>query len=111
LSDIVIFIRTAARTRVAMRGVEMDRIGIPRQPHNQRRRCAALAAGGAAVIFTLGAAAGPATASAHPGAVTNDPGSLSGVATVSATDAWAAGDNDSGGAMILHWNGTSWTQS
>jgi hypothetical protein len=89
----------------------MDRTGIPRRLHNQRGRCAALAAGGAAVIFTLGAAAGSATASAHSGAVTNDPGSLSGVATVSATDAWAAGDNDTGGAMILHWDGTSWAHA
>jgi hypothetical protein len=35
-------------------------------------------------------------------------GILNGVAATSASNAWAVGDNGSGGSLIAHWNGTAW---
>ena len=35
---------------------------------------------------------------------------LSGVAAVSARNAWAVGESAGGKALILHWNGTRWRQ-
>jgi hypothetical protein len=38
---------------------------------------------------------------------------LNAVAATSATDAWAVGNYSSGsasGTLILHWNGSAWTQ-
>jgi hypothetical protein len=89
----------------------MDGNGTPRRLRGRLGRCSTLAAGGAATILTLGAAAGSATASAHPEAVTNFNGSLSSVTAVSATDAWAVGGNAATRNMILHWDGTSWTKA
>jgi hypothetical protein len=37
-------------------------------------------------------------------------GILDGVAATSASNAWATGDNGSGGSLIVHWNGTAWKQ-
>ncbi len=51
-------------------------------------------------------------ASPNPGGSANN-NSLYGVAVVSATNAWAVGDYSNGTTertLILHWNGTSWTQ-
>jgi len=56
------------------------------------------------------AAAAPGRARAEPTAVTG-PGSLSGVAAVSARDAWAVGDKQVGSTLrtlIEHWNGRAW---
>jgi hypothetical protein len=35
---------------------------------------------------------------------------LTGVAVASATNAWAVGSTSSGKSLIVHWNGTAWTQ-
>lgn len=87
----------------------MDGTGLPHRLLRSRLgRCSAAAASGAAMILTLGAAAAPA---AHPDAVTTYNGDLEGVSAVSASDAWAVGGNGAGLSMILHWNGTSWTQA
>jgi hypothetical protein len=87
----------------------MDGTGITRRLLRGRLgRCCVAAAGGAAMILTLGAAAVPA---AHPGAVTDVKGALSGVSAVSATDAWAVGSNGAAQNMILHWDGTSWAKA
>ena len=34
---------------------------------------------------------------------------LRGISAVSRTDIWAVGSSDYGPAVILHWNGTSWS--
>jgi hypothetical protein len=89
----------------------MEGNGIPRRPRGRLGWGSTLAAGGAATILTLGAAAGPATAAAQPAAVTSYAGSLSGVTAVSATDAWAIGGNAAGRNMILHRDGTRWIKA
>ena len=89
----------------------MDGIGIPHRLRHRLGRCAALATGGAAMVLTLGASAAPGALAAHPEAVTNDPGNLYGVAAVSASDAWAVGQNGGAGDLILHWNGRTWTKA
>jgi hypothetical protein len=111
LADIVIFIHAPVRGRVLARGVVMDGIGIPHRLRHRLGRCAAPAAGGTAMVLTLGAAAAPGAPVAHPDAVTNDPGNLYGVAAVSASDAWAVGQNGGAGDLILHWNGKTWTRT
>jgi hypothetical protein len=82
--------------------------------------CAALASAATLTAMTAALATGSPPAQAalshHPGATTPDVTSqnpfLSGVSTVSATDAWAAGHYDNSSAvqvpLILHWNGTAW---
>jgi len=47
------------------------------------------------------------------GPATDQPGTgdqLTGVSAVSASDAWAVGNGDAAGPLILHWNGTAWSQ-
>jgi hypothetical protein len=44
-------------------------------------------------------------ASPNPGSGFND---LYGVTAVSASNAWAVGDNSNGKTLALHWNGTAW---
>src|SRR5260370_34378928 len=79
----------------------------------------------AASLVITGVLAGPGSAGAsgstcqnwtgvpppNPGTVANN---LTGVAVVSACDAWAVGYDTSGNGafrtLILHWNGTSWTR-
>jgi hypothetical protein len=36
---------------------------------------------------------------------------LSGVAVISASDAWAVGSTHAGHGIILHWNGSTWSSS
>lgn len=83
-------------------------IGVPDLLRGRLGRCSAVAVAGAAMVLTLGAAAAPV---ARPAAVTNDPGNLYGVSAVSASDAWAVGQNGGAGDMILHWNGTRWIRA
>jgi hypothetical protein len=63
-------------------------------------------AAGLALTGALTAAAQPAQARAS---VTSIPGYLDGVSAVSASDAWAVG-SDQAGTLIVHWNGTAWSQ-
>jgi hypothetical protein len=72
-----------------------------------RAGAVALAAvAGLALTGALTAAARPAQAHAS---VTSIPGSLDGVSAVSASDVWAVG-SDQAGTLIVHWNGTAWSQ-
>jgi hypothetical protein len=75
----------------------------------------------AVIVAVLSGAAGgipalPAVAgTARPAALTALDGSLSGVAAVSGTNAWAVGATYSSGgtdakALVLHWNGRAWSQ-
>ncbi len=48
---------------------------------------------------------------AAPAAFRTFPGRLYAVKAVSATNVWAVGLASTGGALILHWNGTRWTAS
>jgi hypothetical protein len=68
----------------------------------------ALALAAALALTTPGpaAAAAPTAASAYA----TFPGRLSGVTAISARDAWAVGLSP-GGSLIVHWNGTAWSQS
>jgi len=64
-----------------------------------------------AFLTVPAAAVAPASASACGGAVFK--GGLDAVAATSATDAWAVGNYSSAsasGTLILHWDGTAWTQ-
>jgi hypothetical protein len=45
-----------------------------------------------------------------PNPTDSEEGQLNGVATISATDAWAVGTANPTGAQIAHWNGKSWKQ-
>src|SRR6476646_207451 len=58
--------------------------------------------------LTTGAA--PASASAMSTAFVTG-GMLNGVVAVSTTLAWGVGTTTSGKALIVHWNGRSWSQS
>ena len=40
----------------------------------------------------------------------SDSGALIGISATSASDIWAVGDSSSAGALILHYDGTGWTQ-
>jgi len=55
-------------------------------------------------------AAAPRAGHASPAASFTTGGRLNGVAATSATNAWAVGATTSGKTLILHWNGTRWTQ-
>jgi hypothetical protein len=78
----------------------------------------AVAALGAGVLVTAGgpaAQAAPAAGQASPVlSPAPIPGSLAGVSADSATDAWAVGhyvtSAGAGQALIVHWNGTAWSQ-
>jgi hypothetical protein len=64
-----------------------------------------------ACLTVPAASVAPASASACGG--TPLEGGLSAVDATSATDAWAVGGYSSGsasGTLILHWDGTAWTQ-
>jgi hypothetical protein len=72
---------------------------------------AATAAGLAPATAALAAQPGPATAATRTApAAPAISGGLSGVAAVSARDAWAVGSASSGRSLVLHWNGTGWSQ-
>jgi len=60
---------------------------------------------GAAARVMPASAAGQDPAPAASFAVSGD---LTGVAAVSASNAWAVGDTGSGGTLIAHWDGTAW---
>ena len=84
----------------------MQATGAFRRARISTARMLAVAATGAAVILTLGAAA-PAAAGprAGTGTITKYPYQLNAVSAVSSSDAWAVGNSGS----PLHWNGTSWS--
>ncbi len=74
-----------------------------------------LARGATALVLlaALGAATAPAaSAAARPGVqpASSISGSLGSVAVTSASNAWAVGTAGSNGALIMHWNGSSWSQ-
>jgi hypothetical protein len=58
-----------------------------------------------------GPAATAATGPASRQAYTAFPGRLYSVAAISADDVWAAGLSSPGGSLIVHWNGSAWSQS
>jgi hypothetical protein len=63
------------------------------------------------VVATAGlTAAASMPASAAP-TTTRVSGTLNAVAAVSAADAWAVGSTNSNGPLIMHWNGSAWTQA
>lgn len=70
----------------------------------------ALAAG---LAFTVPgpAATAAVTRPASQQAYTTFPGRLYSVAAVSADDVWAAGLSSPGGSLIVHWDGSAWSQS
>jgi hypothetical protein len=82
-----------------------------------RMRSFAIAASGVSLAVAMSTAApGLAHAATAPhSAVTavtslSIPGNLSGVAATSASNAWAVGYTDNGKTLIVHWNGTKWSQ-
>ncbi|HEY1621090.1 MAG TPA: hypothetical protein VGG25_25925 [Streptosporangiaceae bacterium] len=72
----------------------------------QLRRLAARGAVALALAAAALGAAGPAASAAGPAAVS---GMLTSVAATSASNAWAVGYGG-GGALTMHWTGTSWIQ-
>ena len=75
-------------------------------------RCACRAGAGLVAAFALVAAAMPASPDAPPSIPRAQ---LLAVSALSATDAWAVGDLDTGGpaglhTLAVHWNGTSWAR-
>src|SRR5580704_208718 len=68
-----------------------------------------LVAGVASGVAPLAAAAAR-TGSPGPAASFSTSGELSGVAAISATNAWAVGSTGTGKTLIVHWNGKTWTQ-
>ena len=65
------------------------------------------AAGGVALAATVLGAAQPSLS--RPSA-TSISGALNGISALSTSDAWAVG-YDPAGSLILHWNGTTWSQA
>jgi hypothetical protein len=85
----------------------MNTSGFSRWARSRQVRARGWAAGAIALTVTLTAAAAPAprqTAGSYRGDV-------HGISVVSPTDAWAVGGTDTGKpGLVLHWNGTAWTQ-
>ena len=75
----------------------------------RRMRLAAGLAGGASLVLAQAAAA---LASAPPASAPRYPGVLYGVSALSRSSAWAVGSfrTSTGARLILHWNGTAWTE-
>jgi hypothetical protein len=68
-----------------------------------------LVAGVASGVAPLAAAAAR-TGAPGPAASFSTSGELSGVAAISATNAWAVGSTGTGKTLIVHWNGKTWTR-
>ena len=68
-----------------------------------------LVAGVASGVAPIAAAAAR-TGSPGPAASFSTSGELSGVAAISATNAWAVGSTGTGKTLIVHWNGKTWTR-
>jgi len=89
----------------------MDRAGHPRWAQRWQVRFTGSAAGVLGVVVALAAAAAPAPPR-EP--VTRLGGDLLGVSAASPSAAWAVGDTTVHGgfaAVLLHWNGRSWTRA
>jgi hypothetical protein len=94
----------------------------PRAGRSRRRRAVSAAAGAAALLAGLGglaACAAPAPGvPVQPSATSSQrlplspiPGQLIGVSAGPGGSAWAAGSTTSGRALIVHWNGATWSQA
>lgn len=89
----------------------MDCAGHPRWAQRWQVRFTGSAAGVLGVVVALAAAAAPAPPR-EP--VTRLGGDLIGVSAASPSAAWAVGDTTVRGAsaaVLLHWNGRSWTRA
>jgi hypothetical protein len=71
-----------------------------------------LLGGGAAALAIVLLSTGPALAAGSWNIVPNPPGAFfTGVAAQSDTNAWGVGGPQANSGDIVHWNGTSWTQT
>src|SRR5215467_8675170 len=87
----------------------MDREALPHWARGTRTRAVGVLASGLGLTVTLAAAAAP---PAPHTSVTNFPGDLLSVSTVSPSDAWATGEFSPvpNVVALLHWNGSTWAQ-
>jgi hypothetical protein len=85
----------------------MDTASLTRHAPTRLTRFTGLAAGGLGLTLALAAAAPP----VPHAPVTNLPGELLSVSAASATDAWAVGTSGDRHALMVHWNGATWTRT
>ena len=78
--------------------------------HAVRFLAVPLLAAGSALGIAPAAAAGARPAPPGQAAAFTVPGALVGVAATTAANAWAVGESGTNTNLIVHWNGTRWSQ-